>query len=294
MTPWTLPSDAGRSVCILGAGVLGRRIAACWAASGYKVHIRDPDQQQIDAAFRFIKDNLWRFKHDMDPDELSMVGFQDVKPAVEDSWLVIECVPEKLSLKIDVFAELEDLVRPDAILATNSSSYKSRELAASVKPETARRMLNTHYYLPPDIRIVELMTSGTTHEEIFPFLQGHLQACGMLPLLVRRESTGFILNRVWAAVKRECLMVLSESVASPVELDMAWAEMFIRNGSPPCQMMDHIGLDTVSLIEQHYILERGLPDTGVIQYLQKYIDEGRLGVKSSKGGLYPPREASGV
>ncbi|GAB1310235.1 3-hydroxyacyl-CoA dehydrogenase NAD binding domain-containing protein [Madurella fahalii] len=292
MTPWTLPSPAGRSVCVLGAGVLGRRIAACWASVGYKVHIRDPDRQQIDGAFQFLKDHLWRYNPGVDQDDVSMLGFQDLRPAVEDSWLVIECVPEKLDLKINVFAELEELVKPDAILATNSSSYKSREITAKVKPETARRMLNTHYFLPPDIRIVELMTSGTTHEAIFPFLQRHLRVSGALPVLVRRESTGFILNRVWAAIKRECLMVLSDGVALPEELDAAWAEMFIRSGTPPCHMMDFIGLDTVSLVEQHYIAERGLPDTGVISFLQKYIDEGKLGTKSNRGGLYPPKDTS--
>ncbi|KAL2023615.1 hypothetical protein VTK56DRAFT_1772 [Thermocarpiscus australiensis] len=292
MSPWKLPITAHRPICVLGAGVLGRRIAACWASAGYNVHIRDVDRQQVNGAAQYIRDELWKYKPKVKPDEVSVKGFLDLKPAVEDSWLVIECIPEKLGLKIDAFAELERLVPPDTILATNSSSYKSREIAAKVKPETAQRMLNSHYFVPPDIRVVELMTSGSTHHEIFPFLQEHLRHSGMIPVVVRRESTGFILNRVWAAIKRECLMVLSEGVTSPEELDMVWKEVFVRNGQgiPPCEFMDQIGLDTVSLIEQHYIAERGLHDPGVIAYLQKYIDEGRLGAKSSKGGLYPPKQ----
>ncbi|KXX74476.1 3-hydroxybutyryl-CoA dehydrogenase [Madurella mycetomatis] len=193
MTPWTPPSPAGRLACVLGVGVLGRRIAACWASAGYKVQLRDPDRQQIDGAFQFLKDHLERYNPGIDPDDVPVLDFQDLRPAVEGSWLVIKCGPEKLDLKVDVFAEPEELTEPDAILATNSSSYKSREITAKVRPETTRRMLNTHYLLPPDIRIVELMASGTT---------------------------------------------------------------------PPCRMMDFIGLDTVSPIEQHYIAERGLPDTG--------------------------------
>jgi len=288
MSRWQLPSIADRPVCVLGAGVLGRRIGACWASAGYKVHIRDPDASQTTGALEYIKHELWRYKPAADPEKIAMQPFQDLRLAVEDAWLVIECVPEKLDLKIAVFAELEKLARPDAILASNSSSYKSREMTVKVRPETAQRILNTHYIIPPKIRLVELMTSGSTHEDIFPFLEGHFRASGMLPLRVHGESTGFIVNRVWAAVKRECLMVLSEGVASPAELDTAWTEMFIRNGDPPCAMMDSVGLDTVSLIEQHYIDERGLPDTGAIGFLQKYIDEGKLGAKSSKGGFYPP------
>ncbi|KAK4181046.1 putative dehydrogenase [Triangularia setosa] len=288
MTNWKLPSTINRSVGILGAGVLGRRIGACWASAGYKVNIRDPDTQQINGALQYIKNELWRYKPTISPDKVSVHGFQDLKPAVEDSWLVIECVPEKLDLKMNTFADLEKIVRPDAILGTNSSSYKSREIAAKVKPETAKRMLNIHYYIPPDIRVVELMTSGSTYEGIFPFLEEHLKKAGMLPVIAHGESTGFLLNRVWAAIKRECLMVLSEGVASPAELDMVWNEMFVKNGVPPCELMDSVGLDTVSLIEQHYIQERNLHDPGVIAFLQKYIKEGRLGAKCSKGGLYPP------
>ena len=114
MTPWKLPSTAGRSVSILGAGVLGRRIGACWASAGYKVHIRDPDPQQTNAALQYITNELWRYKPIIDPNTISVHGFQDMKPAVEDSWLVIECVPEKLDMKIEVFAELESVTRPDA------------------------------------------------------------------------------------------------------------------------------------------------------------------------------------
>lgn len=271
--------------------MLGRRIGACWASTGYQVRIRDPDARQLESAQQYIESEFPKFSPTIRPEHVSVKAFQDLKHAVQDAWLVVECVPEKLDLKIEAFAELEQLAPLDSILATNSSSFKSREIAAKVKPETAQRMLNTHYFIPPDQRIVELMTSGSTHENIFPFLQEHFRSSGMFPIIVRRESTGFILNRIWAAVKRECLMVLSEGVASPQELDDAWTELFLKTGLRPCEMMDRVGLDTVSLIEQHYIAERGLHDPGLIPYLQRYIDEGRLGVKSDKGGLLPPKSA---
>ncbi|KAK3329501.1 hypothetical protein B0H66DRAFT_571973 [Apodospora peruviana] len=288
MTSWTLPSTVDRSVGVLGGGVLGRRIGACWASAGYRVHIFDTDAKQTTGALEYIKTELWRYDPNANPLTVAVHGFQDIKSAFADSWIVIECVPERLGLKIDAFAQLEKITMSDTILATNSSSYKSREMTGQVSKETAQRMLNTHYMIPPAIRIVELMTTGSTHQDIFPFLQKHLRASNMLPFIVHRESTGFILNRVWAAIKRECLMVLSEGVASPDELDSAWAEMFIKNGTPPCALMDSVGLDTVSLIEQHYIRERGLRDPGVLPFLQSYIDQGKLGAKSSKGGLYPP------
>lgn len=143
--------------------------------------------------------------------------------------------------------------------------------------------------MPPLNKIVELMTCGDTNEEIFPFLVSMLREIGMLPIVAHKESTGFVINRVWAAVKREVLTVLLDGVSTPEELDEVWTEMFVNTGTAPCRSMDAVGLDTVSFIEQHYIEERGLKDPGIIAYLQKYLDEGKLGAKSSKGGCeqYP-------
>ncbi|KAH8196971.1 hypothetical protein TruAng_008865 [Truncatella angustata] len=285
---WKTPSTKDRTVTILGAGVLGRRIAAAWAAGGYNVILRDPSEDQCTAAAEYVKSNAWRFPGKYANDKLDVRTFQDLKPALENAFLVIECVPEKLEIKHDTFAELEQLAPQDAILASNSSSYKSREIVPHLKVETRRRVLNMHYMMPPNNKIVELMTCGDTDEEIFPFLVDALKGIGMLPIVAHKESTGFVINRVWAAIKRECLTVLADGVSTPEELDEVWTEMFVNTGARPCQSMDAVGLDTVSFIEQHYIKERGLKDPGVIPYLQKYLDEGKLGAKSSKGGLYPP------
>lgn len=98
----------------------------------------------------------------------------------------------------------------------------------------------------------------------------------------------FIFNRLWAAVKREILLILSEGVSDPSEIDLLWEHMF-KNGPLPCQLMDQIGLDTVALIEEHYIEERGLDTSATVDWLRReYVDKGRTGKKSTKGGMYPP------
>lgn len=283
-----LPPTEDRRVSILGAGVLGRRIAAVWAAGGYAVSLRDPNEEQLKAALEYIKADSKQYPGGRGPADLNIQTFQDLAPAVENAFLVIECAPEVLPLKQETFVELEQLAPPDAILTTNSSSYKSREVASLLKPETRQRVLNMHYTMPPVQNIVELMTCGDTQAAtIFPFLVEKLREVGMKPVIAHRESTGFVTNRVWAAVKRECLMVLAEGVSTPQELDAACADFF-GGGAGPCLAMDVVGLDTVSLIEKHYIEERGLPESGVIPFLQGYIDEGRLGAKSKLGGFYPP------
>ncbi|KAK6715382.1 hypothetical protein SNK04_006318 [Fusarium graminearum] len=284
MGSFTLPSTDGRIVSVLGGGVLGRRIACGWAASGYDVVIRDPSREQRVAALEYCNTSMPEYSDSKVRGSIKAV--EDLPGAVEKAWLVIEAVPEQLPIKIATFADLERLTPEDAILCSNSSSYKSREMVGDLRPETKRRVLNMHYYIPPEYRVVELMTDGETHESIFPFLYMKLEEIKFHPYVARKESTGFIYNRLWAAIKREVLNILAEGVSTPEEIERLWKEMWYAKEMGPVTMMDAVGLDTVSFIEQHYISERGLPNTPV-EFLQKYIDEGKLGAKSDKGGLLP-------
>ncbi len=285
MASFTLPSTEGRNVAVLGGGVLGGRIACAWAANGFDVTIRDPSKEQQIAAIHYCQTSFSQYS---DCERRGSVkATDDLAVAVGDAWLVVEAVPEKLSLKISTFSDLEKMTSSNAILCSNSSSYKSREMVGGLKADTRRRVLNMHYYMPPGNRIVELMTDGETDPSIFPFLVEKLHQVGMHPYVARKESTGLIFNRLWAAIKREVLNILAEDVSTPEEIDRLWSEVWAGNKSGPVAMMDAVGLDTVSFIEQHYISERGLPDTPV-KFLQRYIAEGKLGGKSSKGGLLPP------
>lgn len=282
---FTLPPTEGRVVTVLGGGVLGRRIACAWAASGFDTVIRDPSAEQRIAAVHYCETSFDQYSDSQTRG--SVTATENLKESVAKAWLVIEAVPEKLSLKISTFADLEKLTSEDTILCSNSSSYKSREMIDGLQDATKQRICNMHYYMPPGNRVVELMTDGSTDESIFPFLVEKLRSVGMHPFVARKESTGLIFNRLWAAIKREVLNILAEDVSTPEELDKLWIEVWGGNNSGPVAMMDAVGLDTVSFIEQHYINERHLPDTPV-QFLKKYIEEGRLGAKSTKGGLLPP------
>ncbi|KAL7622780.1 hypothetical protein AAE478_006459 [Parahypoxylon ruwenzoriense] len=279
-----------RPVAILGGGVLGRRIAACWASGGYDVQVREPNPETGAQCVEYVKENI-----DSYPSAKANKGkwgtvstHQDLETAVKDAWLVIEAIPERIDLKISTFAELESLAPKDAILATNSSSYKSGEMLEKVSDATKARILNTHYFMPPATMIVELMTDGYTHPAILTFMAQRQKEAGTIPYIAQKESTGFIFNRLWAAVKREILTILSDGVSVPEEIDGMWKHMFVEGGWGPCQLMDQIGLDTVAFIEGHYIHERGLSSAKTVDFLKKnYLDQGKLGNKSSKGGLYP-------
>jgi 3-hydroxybutyryl-CoA dehydrogenase len=176
-------------------------------------------------------------------------------------------------------------------VATNSSSYPSSELLDEVgHPE---RFLNIHFLMPPDVNPVELMSCGRTDDAVIAALMERLPRYGLVPFHVRRESSGFIFNRIWAAIKREALMVVQEGVATHEEVDRIWQEAF-RSPVKPFRTMDQVGLDVVLDIEEHYAeIRAGIPE-GPRTLLREYLDHGRLGVKSGQGfyGDYPPPSSS--
>jgi 3-hydroxybutyryl-CoA dehydrogenase len=178
-----------------------------------------------------------------------------------------------------VFGELDRLADPDAILASNSSSLPTSHLIGNVRhPE---RVLNAHYQQPPELNAVELMSCGKTDAGIIDALMDELPRYGLVPFHVRRESDGFIFNRIWAAIKRECLMVVEEGVAAPEDVDRMW-NIWVGEGAP-FQLMDRIGLDIVLDIEEHYAsVRQGIPE-GPRKLLRQYVEDGRLGVKSGYG-----------
>ena len=264
-----VPTDfPSRPVAVIGAGTLGRRIALMFAAHGAQVRIYDLAEAQRNAAVDFVSQNLPALADQLTgivPGQVSAEA--DLAEAVHNAWLVIEAIPERLELKKQMFGQLDELAPADAILASNSSSYASRMFLDKVHhPE---RVLNIHFYMPPKQNAVDVMSCGKTDRDVIDFVLATLPQFGLYPFEARRESTGFIFNRVWAAVKRESLEVVAEGVSTPQDVD----QMFqLNTGSAgPFRMMDQVGLDVVLDIEEHYCAEHPEYPEGPRRLLRTYI-----------------------
>ena len=278
---FTVPTDyASRPVAVIGAGTLGRRIALIFAAHGAQVTIYDLAEAQRDAAIDYVTQELPAFADQLPGVSPGQVRAEaDLAEAVGKAWLVIEAIPERLELKKQMFGQLDELSAADAILASNSSSYASRMFLDKVHhPE---RVLNIHFYMPPKQNAVDVMSCGQTDRNVIDFVEATLPQFGLYPFEARKESTGFIFNRIWAAVKRESLEVVAEGVSTPQHVD----QMFQLNtgSSGPFRMMDQVGLDVVLDIEEHYCAEHPEYPEGPRRLLRTYIQQGRLGVKSGIG-----------
>jgi 3-hydroxybutyryl-CoA dehydrogenase len=271
----------GRPIAVIGCGTLGRRVALMASTRGGEVRIYDQHQHCLDEGLEYITETL--------PVVLASIpgavaghvsGKTELAAVVRNAWLVVEAVPEKLDVKREIFAELDSMAPQDAILATNSSSYPSSRLVDLVAhPE---RLLNMHYYMPPELPMVELMSCGKTDPAIIDFLMEHLPLYGLVPFRVQRESVGFIFNRIWAAIRRESLSVVEEGVAKIEDVDRIW-DLFTAHQTSPFRLMDRVGLDVVLAIEEHYAAVRNDIPEGPRKLLRRYVDGGRLGVKSGRG-----------
>ena len=276
-----------RPVAVIGAGTLGRRIALMFASRGGEARIHDPNADQARAAVDYVTGAL--------PDLIARRGsgaagtattYDSPSSALDGAWLVVEAVPERLDIKIPLWGEIDAAAPSDTIFVTNSSSYASRLMAENIRDKS--RFCNLHFYMPPSANAADVMSDGETAREVIDTLLAVLPEFDVHPFEARRESTGFIFNRVWAAIKRESLAVVAEGVARPEDVD----GMFRLNWHMPAgpfQMMDSVGLDVVLDIEDHYAAENPHLPEGPRRLLHEYVDAGKLGVKTGEGFYsYPP------
>jgi 3-hydroxybutyryl-CoA dehydrogenase len=278
---YTFEDIQNRPVAVIGAGTLGRRIALMFATRGGTVRIHARRAEQLAAATQYVTESLPKLVEDRGFGEVGgAVAAGTLEEALDDAWLVVESVPEKLEIKIPLWGRIDQAAPPDTIFATNSSSYPSRLMAENVRDK--RRLCNMHFYMPPEISAVDLMSDGETDRALLDSLLAVLPEFGVHPFEARKECTGFIFNRIWAAIKRESLAVVAEGVARPEDVD----GMFTINlgvAAGPFRMMDLVGLDVVLDIENHYAEEFPHLPKNVRDLLQTYVDAGKLGVKTGEG-----------
>lgn len=281
-SPWTKPDTSTRPIAIIGGGVMGRRVGMMWVAAGYDVVICEKASTNHDAALDYIHSNKDKQAAKLGTKPANVSVTTSMTEAVHSAWMVIEAVPEILDLKIDILGQVDAMAPPDCVVTTNSSSLRSSQMLAHTKRNY--RILNGHYYMPPEQVYYELMSCGHTDADIFPFLREKASSAGFIPIHAKKESTGLVFNRIWAAIKRECLLVMADGVSDAKTIDDIFKSWF-QAQKGPCLMMDTVGLDTVYNIEAVYEKEIGI-DARAKDWLKKaYIDKGNLGAKAGVGLL---------
>ena len=272
------------SVAVIGAGYMGRQISLQTAVHGLKVALVDPAAGALEGARGFHAEELGRRGLDAEKARAFSAGLSyltELEDGVPGADLVIEAAPEKIELKKELFGRLDRLAKPPALLATNSSSLRADQLEDAL--EHPERLLNLHFFAVIWERpMVELMRGSHTADYAIETAAAYVRRIGLVPLTVRRPSTGFLFNRVWRAVKKETLHLVDQGVADFEDVDRAWRLMF-GGEKGPFAMMDAIGLDVVRDIEEVYWRESGDPADAPPALLKDRVERGDLGVKSGRG-----------
>ncbi len=278
-----------KRVAVIGSGTMGRQIALQIARSGLFAVLYDIDESALDKARAIQKDYVteWIETGKISADDASTIFERlqfatDLETAVKDVDLAIEAIPERVDLKRTLFAQLDRIMLPHAIIATNSSSIRVSLLEdVTERPEL---VANLHFYMPVwDSPMVEVGGGSSTDAEVLDALTVFSKQIGILPLRVMKESTGFIFNRVWRAIKKEVLKVADSGVASFQDIDRAWITKYGTHELPPFAHMDRIGLDVVKDIEEHYASESGDPNDLPPPILTERVARGDLGQKTGRG-----------
>ena len=273
-------------IAVLGAGQMGNGIAQVAACAGYSVVMIDIKQEYIEAGLAAIEKSLARVvaKERMtqtDADEaLALVSVSTEKSAAADADLVVEAIPEIPELKFSIFAELDAICKPEAILASNTSSISINEIAAATnRPD---KVIGMHFMNPVAImRLVEIINGSETSEAVTAAVVEASERMGKTALACN-DSPGFVSNRILCPMINEAILTLQEGVAEPEAID-GIMKLGMNHPIGPLALADLIGNDTVLHIMN--VLHEGLGDDkyAPAPLLIQMVEEGKLGRKSGSG-----------
>ena len=271
---------------MIGAGQMGNGIAHVFAQSGFSVTMIDVAQAALDRGRATIEKNLDRQLKKGSIDQaakdstLANITLATSMDAARDAALIIEAATENVELKYRIFADLDALANPDAILATNTSSISITEIAA--KTSRPEKVVGMHFMNPvPVMKLVEIIRGLATSDETTAKVVNLSKALGKTPVEVS-DYPGFVANRILMPMINEAVYCVMEGVGTPEAIDTVM-QLGMNHPMGPLTLADFIGLDTcVAILE---VMHAGLGDPKYrpCPLLRKYVAAGWLGRKSGRG-----------
>jgi 3-hydroxybutyryl-CoA dehydrogenase len=269
-------------IAMIGAGLMGHGIAQVFALAGHDVTIFDG----VEASLKTVKDRIAANLRDLgdDPRAVERVTpIGDLATSVRDADYVVEAVSEDLPLKQKLFAEIETHVRPDTILASNTSVIPITQIMGGLKRR--ERALGTHWWNPPFlVPLVEVIGTEWTSPQAIDFTMRLHAAAGKTPAHVKKDVPGFIGNRLQHALWREAISLVEHDICDAETVDTVIKAAFGRRLAVlgPLENADMVGTDLTLAIHKTV-----LPDIdsrpGPSPYLERLVADGKLGFKSGEG-----------
>ena len=274
------------NIAVIGAGIMGRGIAHVAAVGGLNTVLNDVSTDLLEKAKNRVRLDLQKAieigkvtNAEMDAALARLALETDVTRAVANADLVIEAVPEKIELKLEVFARLDRACAPHAVLASNTSALSITEMAAATK--RPQQFIGMHFFNPVHkMKLVEIIRELETNDETFAAAEAVSGRMGKETVEVK-ESPGFVTSRINALIGNEAFYMLQEGIASARDIDKA-LKLGLNHPMGPLEMVDLVGLDTrLSIL--NFLHETLGEKYRPCPLLVKYVKAGRLGKKVGKG-----------
>jgi 3-hydroxybutyryl-CoA dehydrogenase len=275
-----------KSVGVVGAGTMGNGIAQVFASSGYDVIVHDIGRAQLERGISSIQKSLGKFvekgKLTEEDREAAMRRIETTNDlgSFRDCDLVVEAIFENFDAKAAAFKQLDEMLRPEAILASNTSSIDITRLAAVTR--RADRVIGMHFFNPvPLMSLVEIIRGLSTSDETYGTIRSTAEKLGKTPVEVR-DYPGFISNRVLMPMINEAVFALYEGVASKEDIDTVM-KLGMNHPMGPLTLADFIGLDVC--LDILTVLHDGFKDPKYrpCPLLVKMVQAGKLGRKTGEG-----------
>ncbi|HEY3425283.1 MAG TPA: 3-hydroxyacyl-CoA dehydrogenase NAD-binding domain-containing protein [Negativicutes bacterium] len=279
-------------ICVIGAGTMGHGIAEAFAMHGYAVNLYDTDENRLNTAKEEVKDQLALLV------EENFITSQTVAPildriklhsnlqqAVADRDYVIECIPEILELKQNLFKQLDEYCPKHTIFASNTSSLKLNEMMALVSEQRQQRMIVNHWYNPAHLMpIVELSYFGNMPDTIYQEVEQLHVSIKKQTVKVLKDVPGLVANRIQQGVAREVFSLIELGVATPADIDKAlkFGPAFRYATTGQLEVADMGGLDIWCTVGDN-LLKVMDNQQCANDLLRNKVNEGKLGIKTGEG-----------
>ena len=276
------------NIAVIGGGQMGSQIAALAAMAGYKTGLYDENKDNLDYRYKFVEENIKNLidkkiynKNKLDAYKQNLELNYSLENVIKDKTFIIEAVVEKYEVKLEIFQKISNILDEKVVMATNSSFIQASEISKHCNyPE---RFINMHFFYPPiRMDLIEISHPDNVSKDTLKRTKIVSENMGRSVVVLKKETPGFIVNRMLAALVDEAYELYDEGIADFKDIDLA-IKKGLNHPLGPFELSDYSGLDIHYYAKLKKFRESGDPKDEPKDFLKEKVVRGDLGVKTGKG-----------